>query len=612
VNYVQIGFLKEAFDAKELRVGTRIEHEHTKSKTLAKKIAKDHLREIPNYYKRLLPLVEHKKYAQAYFADTKSLDPGTIQAEDALKKPIKQPVETDPEDPDLMKKSNRILRTNDHVSVDHSENKNLFLSPKLDPLVRRERVEPTFSGLAEDPEKIAYTLQPHQERVNQRLKKQDRLLVYHKPGSGKTLTALSAADRMNEGLSIIGPAALRSNFPKEQLKHHTNVPTKIYTYNKPPVGEQPGIVAFDESHNMGDLTSLRSHYPDMIKGKKTLFLTGSPIRNRPDELIPLMRGLGSNFGRNKKSFNEAFIRNVKENPNFFARIFKGVKPGLIQKAQNLDVLKKALKGKVDYYEPTHDGYPSVTSEDIKVKFSGEQNAAYQMAQKGKPSLAYKVMKGISPSKAESKDMNAFLSASRTISLMPGEFNMKASVHDAPKIMRATEEIKKFISKDPNYRGVTYSNFITHGINPLRSLLDKAGISYGVFTGHETPKQKKETIEAFNRGELKQLLISKAGGEGIDLKGVRLVQVLDPTWHEAGLKQLTHRAIRFQSHAHLSPSEQNVHIQHYFAEPPDKKFLFFKRKGGMGSDEYMKMLAHRKEELNRQFLKVLKDVGTEKP
>ena len=42
---------------KELKIGSRIEMEHTKSKRLAMKIAKDHLREFPNYYTRgLLPM----------------------------------------------------------------------------------------------------------------------------------------------------------------------------------------------------------------------------------------------------------------------------------------------------------------------------------------------------------------------------------------------------------------------------------------------------------------------------------------------------------------------------------------------------------------------------
>jgi len=41
------------FDKTELKKGTKIEMEHTKDTLVAKKIAKDHLMEYPNYYKEL-------------------------------------------------------------------------------------------------------------------------------------------------------------------------------------------------------------------------------------------------------------------------------------------------------------------------------------------------------------------------------------------------------------------------------------------------------------------------------------------------------------------------------------------------------------------------------
>lgn len=41
------------FDEKELKKGIKIEMEHTKNEKIAKEIAKDHLTEDPNYYKKL-------------------------------------------------------------------------------------------------------------------------------------------------------------------------------------------------------------------------------------------------------------------------------------------------------------------------------------------------------------------------------------------------------------------------------------------------------------------------------------------------------------------------------------------------------------------------------
>jgi hypothetical protein len=41
------------FDAKQLAIGTKVEHEHTNDKAIAKAIAKAHLSEDPKYYVKL-------------------------------------------------------------------------------------------------------------------------------------------------------------------------------------------------------------------------------------------------------------------------------------------------------------------------------------------------------------------------------------------------------------------------------------------------------------------------------------------------------------------------------------------------------------------------------
>jgi len=45
-------------DRRDLEVGARHEMEHTKNPTVARRIARDHLREHPTYY-QVLPMAEH-------------------------------------------------------------------------------------------------------------------------------------------------------------------------------------------------------------------------------------------------------------------------------------------------------------------------------------------------------------------------------------------------------------------------------------------------------------------------------------------------------------------------------------------------------------------------
>lgn len=46
-------FTEKDADAKELKMGMEVEMEHTTNKAIAKRIALDHLAEIPDYYTRL-------------------------------------------------------------------------------------------------------------------------------------------------------------------------------------------------------------------------------------------------------------------------------------------------------------------------------------------------------------------------------------------------------------------------------------------------------------------------------------------------------------------------------------------------------------------------------
>lgn len=60
--YLKNNLEDDKFIKKELRIGTKIEMEHTNKKMCAKVIAKDHLSEYPNYYtKGLLPMEKKLK-----------------------------------------------------------------------------------------------------------------------------------------------------------------------------------------------------------------------------------------------------------------------------------------------------------------------------------------------------------------------------------------------------------------------------------------------------------------------------------------------------------------------------------------------------------------------
>ena len=77
------------------------------------------------------------------------------------------------------------------------------------------------------------------------------------------------------------------------------------------------------------------------------------------------------------------------------------------------------------------------------------------------------------------------------------------------------------------------------------------VSNKTFSGDLSMREKKKVIDDFNGDKFQVLIISKSGSEGLDLKGVRNVIVMDPVWNYAGIKQIRGRAIRFQSHIKLA-------------------------------------------------------------
>ena len=102
-----------------------------------------------------------------------------------------------------------------------------------------------------------------------------------------------------------------------------------------------------------------------------------------------------------------------------------------------------------------------------------------------------------------------------------------------------------------------------------------------------------------------LLISSAGAEGLDLKGTRLIQLLEPHFNEEKEKQIIGRGIRYGSHAALSPEQQHVLVQRYLAQPQGGWLdRLFGKNTTRGADEYIRNLALQKSQLNNQVQELL--------
>jgi superfamily II DNA/RNA helicase len=219
----------------------------------------------------------------------------------------------------------------------------------------------------------------------------------------------------------------------------------------------------------------------------------------------------------------------------------------------------------------------------------------------------KIKHGLPPSKKESKDLNAFMGGIRQVSNTTSPFHASDRTPEEPKIEMAFNELNKTLQSNPQAKGVVYSNYLNSGLEPYKKRLDKAGIPYKMFTGEISKKERDQAVRDYNAGKLRALLISGAGGEGLDLKGTRVLQVLEPHWNVERIRQVEGRAARYRSHAHLPPEHQNVKIQRFLSTRPAKGIMenIGLKNPGLGVDEYLAQMSENKERLNQQFKALLK-------
>ena len=74
-------------------------------------------------------------------------------------------------------------------------------------------------------------------------------------------------------------------------------------------------------------------------------------------------------------------------------------------------------------------------------------------------------------------------------------------------------------------------------------------------------------EGASARNMEVIIITDAGAESMDLKGVRHIVLSDPTWTDALRRQIIGRGQRYKAHAHLSPSKRRIDVWQLYLDPP---------------------------------------------
>lgn len=468
-------------------------------------------------------------------------------------------------------------------------------------------------------------LQEHQQRIADRMTNGDnRLLVYHGLGSGKSLSAIAAAEAAKklygDNYGVVVPASLRGNFDKEVGKFTHGSKPEILSYTGLGMGkdfqEPPETLIMDEAHRLrnpeGEAAQAAGR--EAQRARNLLLLTGSPITNSPADMANLI-SLLNNKQLTPDEFEKKFIGYKTIRPGILNWL-RGIKPGEQPVVKNEKELRQLLAGKVDYQPSKTPEGVNVNEEVVRVPLSSAQDKIQKAIRtKIPPGFLWKLDKEFPLSRDELAKLNSFMTGLRQVSLSTQPFRADKdpgkAFEQSAKLQEAFKRLQKELGSDPRKKAIIYSNFVDSGLGPYAAGLAKAKIPHGYFHGGISAKERQAAVDAYNKGKLRALLIGPAGAEGLSTKGTSLIQLLDPHWNETRTQQARGRGLRFDSHTGLPEELRNVAVQRYLSASQDPSFLgkLMGYKRERTGDEVLERLTADKERVNDEFRKILKEEGS---
>lgn len=453
----------------------------------------------------------------------------------------------------------------------------------------------------------------YQRRVVDHFKKHRGLIAVHSLGSGKTMTAVLASQCYLEEhpyskVIVISPTSLIANFKKEMdgfgdLRHQDryeffSFQGFFYKYKDHVRQCRDHMLIIDEAHNLrtayhksktgkenGKMTKTITKCAE--KADKVLLLTATPLINKKDDIAPL-------------------LNMVRDNPTLDNVVTK--------KDLTEDRLESVALCKFSFYEREriNQDYPRTTYEDIYLTMKPQFYAMYSKVEN--ELMDEDIMRTFGQETKLKAFFNGIRRAVNILSELPETDMLKSE-----KIKWILDNLRQ----QPSKKTVIFSHFLESGIEAiqkkLRRELPHLRIAY--ITGSQSKKKRAEIVSRYNRDGVDVLFISKAGGEGLDLKGTRQMILMESGWNENTERQVIGRGVRFKSHSHLPQDQQEVIVYklHHIKKDEDVERIMspdyivnFKQPSSWPSaDLLLKKISQRKFEKTNQFLQTLKDFSIER-
>lgn len=450
---------------------------------------------------------------------------------------------------------------------------------------------------------VTTELQPQQQRVLDRLQRKTGLVVAHGLGSGKTLASIAAASEFpGDNLALV-PASLEDNYLKEIAKHvKGEAPTGVSSLQRAlrrQESPQKNLLIVDEAHRARNAGTKLNKFLNEYPANKKLLLTASPVYNSPSDIASLVNmAAGRPVVEEGREFDRKYVD--RGTTNLLKAILFGTKgPSL----KNSKELSARVSPWVDYHKSTGADFPREINELVRVPMSKEQTDLHAMAVNALPlNLKLRIRANLPVNKKGLSGINQFEAQTRQLSGSTGKYTTGVS-KTSPKILKALDDLEDRMVRNPRHKAVIYSNYLDT-LKDYSNELSRAGIPHATFSGEVQGKERDQLVRDYNAEKIKALLVSSAGGEGLDLKNTRQVQVLEPHWNEEKLKQVIGRAVRHKSHNGLPEKDRSVEVQRYITYPEYTGFRLLLKVKPIGVEDYLYNMSQNKERLNAQVKSLL--------
>lgn len=432
-------------------------------------------------------------------------------------------------------------------------------------------------------------LNPHQIPPIKYIRNAYGLVLFHSPGSGKTITSLEMARQFaSHQVLIITTKSSVKAFQDDMAKIGWNTPVEFHTYKKFISAYESNIhicenkiVIIDEAHR------LRNESKDMLlimsavaSAHRLILLTATPVINYPSDISPLINMVKKQevLPSAKNLFDFYYLSDEQD------------------ELTNTQMLENKIACGISYYENVNQSsFPEVIVSTMRIEMDPNQILEYKKYV-GQIILEKSIVNvdtdvrltdlEVNYRLLDKKKKNSFLSATRQLSNSVDKFNPSSKVRKLITTLLSNQ-----------FPALVYSNYLDHGVFPVIKELEAQGISHSLISGSTSESKLGRIINEYNSGKIQVLLITSAGSESLDLKCTRQVHIMEPHWNDAKIRQVIGRAARFESHSSLPVESRKVLVFKWIGIFPP--YINYKT-----ADEYLQDLSTKKDQMFQELKKIL--------